>query len=198
MIKEQAFAKIKFDKETKIINQYFHCDENWDHHSDYQEMIKEGNFFEASKEQYFLCVSGKQFCYIDGKIQEYVIPETVKLEKAKAKKIAELQTIYSSDKTWKCTLKDGIGSIERDKTWIFTNISTKMQFKYDSGVFFEKNISSEDVEDVKNKLNVIGFNLFTTNDKITTLISNAKTIEEIEAINIEAEFAKINKIITVA
>ena len=73
-----------------------------------------------------------------------------------------------------------------------------MQFKYDYGDFFEKNLILEDVENIKNKLNDIGFNLYKVQDKIKSLIHNAKTIEEIDAINIEEEFAKINKIITVA
>jgi len=197
MKKQGAFAKIRFDKETKIINAFFHYNENWDNNSLYQETIKEGNFFEASEQEYFLCVSGKQFCYIDGKIQEYVEPLEVKLENAKALKNSELSKIYAIDDTWKCILKDGVGSIERSKNWIFINISTKMQFRYDSGEFFEKKLSSEDIDDIKNQLNDIGWKIFNINIQIKDLISNAKTIEEIQAIDIQKEFSSVEKVITI-
>jgi len=198
MIKEQVFAKIRFDKETKIINAYFHCNENWGNRSDYQEMIKEGNFFEASKEQYFLCVSGKEYCYIDGKIQECVIPETVKLEKAKAKKIAELKTIYSSDKTWECTLKNTTNSITKTKKWFALNLSPSMEFETDQKTIITLALTQDKYFMILNLLSAFGTKVFNVNKDLQTRINLATKVLDIDAINIEAEFAKVNKIITVA
>jgi hypothetical protein len=72
-----------------------------------------------------------------------------------------------------------------------------MQFRYDSGEFFEKKLNSEDVDDIKNQLNDIGWKIFNINIQIKDLISNAKTIEEIEAIDIQWEFSSIEKVITI-
>ena len=200
---QKIVGKVRFDAQTKKINSgVFPLEFDYSSNIEYNEMLKTKNYIEVSKEQSDLLKSnnekGIEMCVIDGKIQEYVEPLEVKLENAKALKSSELLKIYASSETWSCVVQDTVGFIKKEKNWIFTNISTKMQFKYDYGDFFEKNLILEDVENIKNKLNDIGFNLYKVQDKIKSLIHNAKTIEEIDAINIEEEFAKINKIITVA
>jgi len=202
MIKERAFAKIRFDKETKIINAYFHCDQKWDHHSYYQEMIKEGNFFEASEQEYFLCVSGKRFCYIDGKIQEYVEHLEVKLENAKALKSSELQKVYASDDIWKFTIIYEPVQTPALLPLVLQNntigkFATTIQFKDKSGTKKIISISDKKAIGVLNDNTKLALALKDIKEAIELAISNAKTIEEIQAIDIQGGFSSIEKVITI-
>jgi len=202
MIKKQAFAKMRFDKETKIINAPFHCDENWDKNILYQEMIKEGNFFEASEEEYFLCFSGKQFCYIDGKIQEYVDPLEVKLESARALKSSELQKVYASEDIWKFTIIYEPVQTPALLPLVLQNntigkFATTIQFKDKSGAKKMMSISDRKAIGVLNDNTKIALALKDTKEAIELKISNAKTIEEVEAIDIQKEFSSVEKVITI-
>jgi hypothetical protein len=198
----KIIGKVRFDAQTKKINSgTFPLEFDYSSNIEYNEMLKTKNYIEVSKQQSDLLKSSNEkgitMCVIDGKIQEYVEPLEVKLENAKALKNSELSKIYASSETWSCVVQDTAGFIKKEKNWIFTNISTKMQFRYDSGEFFEKKLSSEDIDDIKNQLNDIGWKIFNINIQIKDLISNAKTIEEIQAIDIQKEFSRIEKVITI-
>jgi hypothetical protein len=202
MIKEQAFAKIRFDKETKIINRFFHCNENWDNNNDYQAMIKEGNFFEASEQEYFLCVSGKEFCYIDGKIQEYIEHLEVKLESSKTLKKSELKKVYANDDTWKFTIiYEPVQTPALLPLVLQNNIigkfATTIQFKDKGGAKKIISISNTKAIGVLNDNTKIALALKDTKEAIELKISNAKTIEAIQAIDIQKEFSSIEKVITI-
>lgn len=196
-------GKLRFDAETKKINSgVFPLKYDYSKNSEYIEMIKSKNYIEVSQEQFDLWNSNNQngieMCVIDGKIQEYVELLEVKLEKAKAKKIAELKTIYSSDKTWECTLKNTTNSITKTKQWFVVNLSLSMEFETDQKTIITLALTQDKYFGILNLLSAFGTKVFNVNKDLQTRINLATKVLDIDAINIEAEFAKINKIITVA
>jgi hypothetical protein len=199
----KIIGKVRFDAQTKKINSgTFLLELDYSSNIEYNEMLKTKNYIEVSKEQSDLLKSnnekGIEMCVIDGKIQEYVIPEAVRLEKAKAKKIAELQTIYSSDKIWECTLKNTTNSITKTKQWFCINLSPSMEFETDQKTIITITIPADKYFGILNLLSAFGTKVFNVNKDLQTRINLATKVLDIDAINIEAEFAKINKIITVA
>jgi hypothetical protein len=199
----KIIGKVRFDAQTKKINSgVFSLELNYTYNIEYNEMLKNKNYIEVSKEQSDLLKSnnekGIEMCVIDGKIQEYVELLEVKLENAKAKKIAELKTIYSNDKTWECTLKNTTNSITKTKQWFVVNLSLSMEFETDQKTIITLALTQDKYFMILNLLSAFGTKVFNVNKDLQTRINLATKVLDIDAINIEAEFAKINKIITVA
>lgn len=197
MKKKEVFAKVRFDIETKKTNAFFHADENWSDHAEYQEMIKLGNFYEATFEECLLCNNAQQ-CVIDGVLQPFVESDDVKLERAKELKLSELKIFYSKTSTWQCTLKAVDGSLTRDKNWLRDNITLTSRFKDDEGVPFVKNFTAEQILKIRDDLQYFGSLVFEKKEEIESKINSAQKISDIEKIDIENEFEKINKIIEIA
>lgn len=119
-------------------------------------------------------------------------------EKAKVDKLSELQSIYSSNKTWEFTLKDIDGTLTQTSDWLLAKISTTPIFYDDEGNVIKKTFTVDKVFEIIDKINAKGFEILTTKKTITTKINSAKKIADIENIDIESEFDKINKIIEIA
>jgi hypothetical protein len=164
-------------------------------------MLIYGNFIDITEEQYQFIRSkndnGIAVCVIDGKIQEYVIPESIKLENAKQEKLSELQGIYSKDETWKFTLKDVDGTLTRTSDWLLSKISTKPTFFNDNGEVVNKDFSVEKVFEIMDKINAKSFEILTTKKTLIVAINSAVITSDISSIDIEKEFAKVNKIIDI-
>lgn len=92
MKKKEVFAKVRFDIETKKTNAYFHADQDWSEHPEYQEMIKLGNYYEATFEEYLLCNNAQQ-CVIDGVLHACIEEESERLQKLKQAKKATFEKL---------------------------------------------------------------------------------------------------------
>jgi len=198
---KNIIGKVRFDAQTKITNGNF-VNLNYSQNPEYIEMIKVGNFIDVTEEQYQFIRSnnnnGIEVCVIDGKLQVYVTPEAVKLEQAKARKLSVLQSFYSSDKPWECTLKNTTNSITKTKQWFCINLSPSMEFETDQKTITTITIPPDKYFTILNLLSAFGTKVFNVNKDLQNKINLATKIADIDAINIEAEFAKINKIILVA
>lgn len=198
---QNIIGKVRFDAQTKITNGNFVSD-NYSNNPEYIEMLKVGNFIDVTEEQYQFIRSnndnGIDVCVIDGKLQVYVIPDDIKLEKAKARKLSVLQSFYSSNKTWEFTLKDIDGTLTQTSDWLLAKISTTPIFYDDKGNVIKKTFTVDKAFEIIDKINAKGFEILTTKKTITTKINSAKKIADIENIDIESEFDKINKIIEIA
>lgn len=117
---------------------------------------------------------------------------------AKKEKLSELQRIYSSDKIWECTLKNTTNSITKTKQWFCINLSPSMEFETDQKTIITITIPQDKYFVILNLLSAFGTKLFNINKDLQNRINLATKVLDIDAINIEAEFAKINKIIIVA
>ena len=197
MKKKEVFVKVRFDIETKKTNAYFHADEDWSKHGEYQEMIKLGNYYEATFEEYLLCNNAQQ-CVIDGVLQPFVEADDSKLKMARAVKLSELKSFYSKASTWECTLKAVDGALTREKNWLRDNITLTSRFKDDKGVPFVKIFTAEQILKIKDDLQCFGSLIFDKKEEIESKINSAKKIADIEKIDIEKEFATVKKIITIS
>jgi len=197
MKKTEVFAKVRFDNETKRTNAYFHTDEDWSKNAEYQEMIKLGNFYEATFEEFLLCNNTQQ-CVIDGVLQLFVEADDVKLERARKVKLSELKSFYSKNSTWQCTLKAVDGTLTREKNWLRDNITLTSRFKDDKGVPFVKNFTAEQILKIRDDLQGWGSLILDKKEEIESKINSAKKIADIEKIDIEKDFATVKKIITIS
>lgn len=198
---QNIIGKVRFDAQTKITNANF-VYANYSQNPKYIEMLKNKNFIEVTEEQYQFIRSnnnnGIEVCVIDGKLQVYATPEAVKLEQAKARKLSVLQSFYSSDKPWECTLKNTTNSITKTKQWFCINLSPSMEFETDQKTIITITISQDKYFVILNLLSAFGTKVFNVNKDLQNKINLSTKVADIDAINIEAEFAKINKIIIVA
>lgn len=202
MEKKEVFAKVRFDIETKKANAYFHADEDWSNHPEYPTMIKLGNFYEATFEEYLLCNNAQQ-CVIDGVLQPFVEADDVKLERAKALKSSELSRIYASDDTWKFTIiyepvQTPVLCPTKLQQNVIAKLGTVIEFYDINGN--EKNITTTTTKSsaMINDNTKIALSLKRKNKEVLLKISNAKSVEEVEKIDIEKEFATVKKIITIS
>lgn len=202
MKKKEVFAKVRFDIETKKTNAYFHTDEDWSKHPEYQAMIKLGNFYEATLEEYLLCNNSQQ-CVIDGVLQLFVEADSVKLERAKEVKLSELKRFYSSDENWKIIIKH-TGSIKPTLQPLVLQqntigkFATKLYFIDVNGGEYQALLTNAKALAMVDDNNSIGYALKKKNLELVSQISNAKSVEDIEKIDIEKEFATVKKIITIS
>jgi hypothetical protein len=200
---KQIVGKVRFDAQTKITNAYFREDIlDYSGNIEYQEMIKSKNFYEATLDEFNLCVTneanGIQMCVINGILQVYVIPDDIKLAKAKTNKLSELQRIYSSGETWILTLKDGNSKLTKEQLWLLQRISTNPKFKDDNGNLIDKIFTVDKVFEIINQLNNKGLEILTLFDALTLQINSATSISDIKNIDISSELAKIEKIIDIS
>lgn len=198
---QNIIGKVRFDAQTKITNGNF-VNLNYSQNPEYIKMLTDGNFIDVTEEQYQFIRSnnnnGIEVCVIDGKLQVYVTPDSIKLEKAKVRKLSVLQSFYSSNKTWECTLKNTTNSITKTKDWFCINLSPSMEFETDQKTIITITIPPDKYFVILNLLSAFGTKVFNVNKDLQNKINLATKVADIDAINIEAEFAKINKIIIVA
>ena len=116
----------------------------------------------------------------------------------KKEKLSKLQSFYSSDKPWECTLKNTTNSITKTKDWFCINLSPSMEFETDQKTIITITIPPDKYFVILNLLSAFGTKVFNVNKDLQNRINLATKVSDINAINIEAEFAKINKIIIVA
>jgi len=113
-------------------------------------------------------------------------------------KLSELKSFYSNISTWEFTLKDIDGTLTQSSDWLLAKISTKPIFYDDKGNVMQKTFTVEKVFEIIDKINAKGFEILTAKKTITTKINSAKKIADIEKIDIEKEFAQINRVIEIA
>ena len=202
MKKKEVFTKVRFDIETKKTNAYFHADEDWSKHGEYQEMIKLGNYYEATFEEYLLCNNAQQ-CVIDGVLQPFVEADDVKLKMARAVKLSELKSFYSSNENWEFTIKH-TGNIKPALQPLVLQqntigkFATKLYFSDVNGDEYKVLLTNAKAVVMLDDNNSIGYALKKKNLELVSQISNAKSVEEVEKIDIEKEFATVKKIITIS
>jgi len=201
-------GKVIFNPETKkIIPCLFSKKDDWSKNIDYISAQSSGNLIDVTEAEFNKLreghdITNTEYVYIDGKIQEYVEPLEVKLESAKALKSSELQKVYASEETWKFTII--YEPVQTPallplvlQSIIIKGFATTMQFKDKSGAKKMITISSTKAVGVLNDNTKIALALKDTKEAIELKISNAKTIKEIEAIDIQGEFSSIEKVITI-
>lgn len=201
-------GKVIFNPETKkIIPCLFSKKDDWSKNIDYISAQSSGNLIDVTEAEFNKLreghdITNTEYVYIDGKIQEYVEPLEVKLENAKALKSSELQKVYASEETWKFTII--YEPVQTPallplvlQSIIIKGFATTMQFKDKSGAKKMITISSTKAVGVLNDNTKIALALKDTKEAIELKISNAKTIKEIEAIDIQGEFSSIEKVITI-
>lgn len=202
MKKKEVFAKVRFDIETKKTNAYFHTDEDWSKHPEYQAMIKLGNFYEATLEEYLLCNNAQQ-CVIDGVLQPFVEADDVKIKRAREVKLSKLKSFYSSNENWEITIKH-TGSIKPAlqplvlQQNIIGKFATTIYFTDVNGDEYQVLLTNAKAIVMLNENTLIGYALKKKNRELVSQISNAKSVEEVEKIDIEKEFATVKKIITIS
>ena len=198
---KNIIGKVRFDAQTKITNGNF-INADYSQNSEYIAMLEQGNFIDVTQEQYDFIRSnnnnGIDVCVIDGKLQVYVMPESEKLEKAKASKLVELQIIYKDGETWNFTLKDVDSSIRREQNWLKINLSNTSWFYDENNNEVEKQFTDSKVLELKYKIIIKGKEI---SDKFTALksqINLCTSLSELNEIDIQGEFEKINKIIEIS
>ena len=120
------------------------------------------------------------------------------LKSARDGKLRELANVYSNNSTWECTLKAVDGTLTRDKNWLRDNITLTSRFKDDKGVPFVKNFTAEQILKIRDDLQGWGSLILDKKEAIESKINSAKKIADIEKIDIEKEFAQINRVIEIA
>lgn len=114
------------------------------------------------------------------------------LEKVRTEKSKELDAYYDSSELWAFTLKDGQGnSLTREQNWFLPRITKNIFLISDEGNKVLTTI--QDPEAIRAELNNIGIVIFEKKSEILTQIKNAKTITEINKIDITQEFKGVNK-----
>lgn len=114
------------------------------------------------------------------------------LEKVRTEKSKELDAYYDSSELWAFTLKDGQGnSLTREQNWFLPRITKNIFLISDEGNKVLTTI--QDPEAIRAELNNIGIVIFEKKSEILIQIKNAKTITEINKIDITQEFKGVNK-----
>lgn len=201
-MKKKVFTKVRFDIETKKTNAYFHADEDWSEHPEYPTMIKLGNFYEATFEEFLLCNNSQQ-CVIDGVLQPFVEADDSTLKMARAVKLSKLKSFYSSNENWEFTIKH-TGNIKPALQPLVLQqntigkFATKLYFSDVNGDEYKVLLTNAKAVVMLDDNNSIGYALKKKNLELVSQISNAKSVEEVEKIDIEKEFATVKKIITIS
>jgi hypothetical protein len=115
----------------------------------------------------------------------------------KKEKLSKLQSFYSSDKPWECTLKNTTNSITKTKQWFCRNLAQSMEFETDQKTIIIITLTVDKYFVILNLLSAFGTKVFNVNKDLQNRINLATKVSDINAINIEAEFAKIDKIINI-
>jgi len=185
----------------------FSKDINWDKNQEYIFAKQQKSLIELTEQDFNnyrknYDEKGTEYVYIDGKIQEYVEPLEVKLESAKALKSSELQKVYASEETWKITI-----IYEPVQTpallplvlqhYTIGNLRHDIQFANKNGLFTLISLSTTKAGAYQRENVIIGLKIKNKENELSLKISNAKTIKEIEAIDIQGEFSSIEKVITI-
>jgi hypothetical protein len=204
----KIIGKLRFDAETKKINSgVFSTEFDYSKNAEYNEMIKAKNYISVSQEEADLWKSNNQngieMCVIDGVLQLFVEADDVKLERAKEVKLSALKSFYSSNENWEITIKHA-GNIKPALQPLILQqntigkFATTLYFTDVNGGEFQVLLTNAKAIVMLNDNNLIGYALRKKNLELVSQISNAKSVEEVEKIDIEKEFATVKKIITIS
>lgn len=202
---QNIIGKVRFDAQTKKINSGLFLKEmNYSQNTEYVQMIELGNFIEVTEEQYQFIRSkndnGIEVCVIDSKIQEYVIPESIKVQNAKQEKLSEIdkfkKAILYAPLEYKNFILLATEKAQNNIVGTLVSSFDKKQWIDIGGNDIE--LSRSEFEEIRDIIEKRSYLCYKTEADLIKNISTAKDISELNNIDIEAEFAKVNKIITVA
>lgn len=200
---QTIIGKVRFDAQTKITNGNF-VNLNYSQNPEYIEMLKVGNFIDVTEEQYQFIRSnnnnGIEVCVIDGKLQVCVMPDSIKLAKLKQGKLGQIETLKKSILYAPLKYKTFIlTASERAQNNIVASLVVpfeKIKWLDASGNVIE--LSFNEFKEIRNIIAERTFLCYETEAILIKQVSTSEKVADIDAINIEKEFAKINKIIEIA
>jgi|APGre2960657404_1045060.scaffolds.fasta_scaffold96003_2 hypothetical protein len=200
---KNIIGKVRFDAQTKITNGNF-IYHNYSQNPEYIKMLRDGNFIDVTEEQYQFIRSnnnnGIEVCVIDGKLQVYAIPESEKLVKLKQDKLGQIKTLKKSILYAPLKYKTFIlTASERAQNNIVGSLIVpfeKIKWLDASGNVVE--LSYDEFKEIRNIIAERSFLCYKTEARLIKQISTSEKIADTENIDIESEFAKINKIIEIA
>lgn len=201
---QNIIGKVRFDAQTKKINSGLFLKEmNYSQNTEYVQMIELGNFIEVTEEQYQFIRSkndnGIEVCVIDSKIQEYVIPESIKVQNAKQEKLSEIdkfkKAILYAPLEYKNFILLATEKAQNNIVGTLVSSFDKKQWIDIGGNDIE--LSRSEFEEIRNIIEKRSYLCYKTEADLIKNISTAKDISELNNIDIEAEFAKVDKIINI-
>jgi hypothetical protein len=193
---------VRFDAQTKIINGNFvYLD--YSQNPEYIQMLKNKNFIEVTEEQYQFIRSkndnGIEVCVIDGNIQEYVIPESIKLQNAKQEKLDEIDKFKKAILYAPLEYKNFIlpATEKAQNNIVGTLVSSFDKKKWIDIGGNDIELSRSEFEEIRDIIEKRSYLCYKTAAYLIKNISTAKDVKELAKIDIEKEFAKIDKIINI-
>jgi len=198
----KIIGKVRFDAQTKIINGNFvYLD--YSQNPEYIQMLKNKNFIEVTEEQYQFIRSkndnGIEVCVIDGNIQEYAVAETVKLQNAKQEKLSEIdkfkKAILYAPLEYKNFILLATEKAQNNIVGILVSSFDNKKWIDIGGNDIE--LSRSEFEEIRDIIEKRSYLCYKTEADLIKNISTAKYAIELEEIDIEKEFAKIDKIINI-
>jgi len=199
---QTIIGKVRFDAQTKIINGNFvYLD--YSQNPEYIQMLKNKNFIEVTEEQYQFIRSkndnGIEVCVVDSKIQEYVIPESIKLENAKQEKLSGIdkfkKAILYAPLEYKNFILPVTEKAQNNIVGILVSSFDKKKWIDIGGNDIE--LSRSEFEEIRDIIEKRSYLCYKTAADLIKNISTAKDAIELAKIDIEKEFAKIDKIINI-
>lgn len=122
--------------------------------------------------------------------------EELEFKQLKNAKFVILNDTYHSTDLWRFTIKDTQGnSLTHEQNWLLLKVAKDNIFKSDNGEFIDKKIDDPDA--LKTKINKKGVEILQMEQLIKSKIDNATTKAQLDKIDIDKEFAKINKTIEI-
>jgi hypothetical protein len=197
-------GKVRFDAQTKIINSgLFDIKFDYSKNLEYIEMLQNTNFIDVTEEQYQFIRSkndnGIEMCVVAGKIQEYVIPESIKLENAKQEKFSEIdkfkKAILYAPLEYKNFILSATEKAQNNIVGALVSSFDKKQWIDIRGNDIE--LGRSEFEEIRDIIEKRSYLCYRAEADLINKISTAKDIAELNNIDIEAEFAKIDKIINI-
>lgn len=198
----EIIGKVRFNPQTKITNGNFVYGE-YSQNAEYIEMLQNTNFIDVTEEQYQFIRSkndnGIEVCVIDGKIQEYVVPESIKLQNAKQEKLSEIDKFKKAILYAPLEYKNFIllATEKAQNNIVGTLVSSFDKKKWIDIGGNDIELSRSEFEEIRDIIEKRSYLCYKTAADLIKNISTSKDISELNNINIEAEFAKIDKIINI-
>ena len=198
----KIIGKVRFNSETKITNGNF-ASGDYSQNPEYIQMLKNKNFIEVTEEQYQFIRSkndnGIEVCVIDGNIQEYAVAETVKLQNAKQEKLSEIdkfkKAILYAPLEYKNFILLATEKAQNNIVGILVSSFDNKKWIDIGGNDIE--LSRSEFEEIRDIIEKRSYLCYKTEADLIKNISTAKYAIELEEIDIEKEFAKIDKIINI-
>lgn len=201
---QKIVGKVRFDAQTKIINSgLFNIKFDYSKNLEYIEMLQNTNFIDVTEEQYQFIRSkndnGIEVCVIDSKIQEYVIPESIKVQNAKQEKLSEIdkfkKAILYAPLEYKNFILLATEKAQNNIVGTLVSSFDKKQWIDIGGNDIE--LSRSEFEEIRDIIEKRSYLCYKTEADLIKNISTAKDAKELANIDIEKEFAKIDKIINI-